>query len=427
MVFSAPFSIKMSDHNNNPNIDSGTLTVDAWAAATPSDAITAMGPTNKEMWNILCETNGHEAYDSTDVNSGTGFRPLKLILPTGFKPDEILAADVGAPMVVNTWHPLRLAQIYVLNKAACPVDTDAVKFGLIRMEAVKMGWFSKYSDVAYKDPPTTSECMTALRTDLLAEKANLAKYRTAAFVIPLAAEHTFRTMGHHFISSDAINYSDRYRMTLKASLCADLENLLSPAMLYHGVLHWVNPRRIREVVTVQLGTSRIPDAIKVRYNAAPAGTAIISITCEALASMKLGGIYDEMKESSGIPTDKVIELEQKIKANPTRYHKFYFVYGEAELTDREKAEFNEVKAQCELLAPIIQAYIDNFYRDGSLGKAKALIKHAKNNPVLYQNAKQTFRKYSKANAPSVAALFMNKTNFEAAKTNDRSGEEEGLA
>ncbi|KAL9064891.1 MAG: hypothetical protein Q9161_008594 [Pseudevernia consocians] len=63
------------------------------------------------------------------------------------------------------------------------------------------------------------------------------KMRIAAFLIPLCAEHTFRTYGHHFISTDATNYTARYKATLKACLRSTIADILPPNVLFHTALH----------------------------------------------------------------------------------------------------------------------------------------------------------------------------------------------
>lgn len=241
----------------------------------------------RQLWMDLEEISGQDCYDGSVAAVGKINSDGYLILPTNFVIPNVAAADVGKPIIYRSMTTREWAQIYIMNKAACPDQIHAVKFALLRMEAVKCGWLRAEDTykIVRRAPPSDNECVNTLNADLRSMRDVIATTKTAAFIIPMVAEHVFRTYDHHYIINDAAAYAERYLIIFRACLLPDLANFLPPALLYHSALHWVNPGRAYEVLGAQLSTPSIPDALSLRYNAAPAGTAIITTTDAVVRAM----------------------------------------------------------------------------------------------------------------------------------------------
>jgi hypothetical protein len=322
------------------------------------------------LLNHLIDINGQDSYDALAAGIGKLKRDEFLVLPLGFSAQVIPAIEVGKPAAHRHLAYTDWAEIYALNKAVAPAGTDPAVFALLRLEAVKAGWLKDYREVRYDTPDANS--LTILLTDMaqLRDKASLIK--TAAFLIPLAAEHTFRTMGHHFITSDQANYVQRYTDTFRSCLMPDIATLLPASTLYHAALHWVGPGRAREVLMAQLDTTQIPDAIRIRANAAPAGTAILTTTDAILASMASVGLDTAFEAHGQFGLPEIRRITTQIKLNPVKYHKSYFAYGVAKPTRDELTALESAKKLAETFAPYAQAFIETYLRDAALVRARSI-------------------------------------------------------
>jgi hypothetical protein len=161
---------------------------------------------------------------------------------------------VGKGLVASAFTHMFLAQVYAMNAARAPEGEDRVKFGLTRMEAVKMGWLGHSNEVVVLPP--IPQAMEKFLAEVKSEQIETA--RRAAFLLPMAAEHTVRTMGHHYLSTQSADYEERYRKTLSACLAPEIANWMRPSSLYHACLHWISPGRAREVIEAQKETAAIP-------------------------------------------------------------------------------------------------------------------------------------------------------------------------
>ena len=207
----------------------------------------------------------------------------------------------------------------------------------------------------------------------------------------MVAEHVFRTYGHHFITNDAVAYAERYAATFQACLLLRLANYPPANLLYHSASHWVNPGRAYDVLGAQLSTPSIPDALRIRYNAAPAGRAIITTTNAIIRAISQPRLSKGFVQHGGFDLNRISGLTTVIKADPPKYHKAYFAYGRADLTLQEKNELEAVKNDAARFAPYSQAFIGTYLRGADLSKAKALAKHANQNPLAMKRASNLFR------------------------------------
>lgn len=351
----------------------------------------------------LVEINGQDSYDALSAGIGKLKQDEYLRLPLTYAATVVQAKDVGKPIAHSGMTPAVWAQVYALNKVQSPDGADPVTFGFLRMEAVKAGWFDNQREVML-----VAEVPGALRImveDYGTIRDKLERIKTAAFIVPLVAEHVFRTMGHHYITSDSASYVARYSDTFRSCLLPDIAGILPPAVLYHAALHWVSPRRSRAVLMAQAGTPAIPDALTIRANAAPAGTAILTTTAAIIDSMMAVGIASEFATHGHFNLPLITKLTEVIKNDPTRYHKSYFAYGVTPLTTAESKQLEAGKAEAVRFAPYAQAFVNVLLKDAALGRAKALKKHADGNPVQMRRAANFFRALTRKEVTSITKLF----------------------
>lgn len=371
----------------------------------------------KTLLEKLLEVNGQDAYDGVSASIGKLNRSHWLQVPKNINLVDTAPNMVGQAGAHKYLTPEEWIQVYAANKAVAPVDADPVKFALLRMEAVKCGWLDllNLKEVTRCDGPSVSDALTTFTADAAAVMDALESARALAFLLPLIAEHVFRTMGHHYITEDSATYVERYRATFKACLMPHLANYLIPGVLFHAALHWVSPGRAWAVLRAQLDTQNIPDAIKIRANAAPAGTAIITTTAAVIESLSAVNLKDAFVKHGGMDLDLIATMTAKIKLNPPKYHKAYFAYGIAPITAAERTELEDVKAIAIRFAPYAQAFISTYLQNADLGKARALKKHADQNPIAIKTASNLFRAIAKTQPDSIEALFktsLDKSNLD---------------
>lgn len=392
-----------SIHGTVPTSEPVTTSKGKRVARADESTISMLDDKAIELLAYLDEVNGQDAYSNEDAALGKVSTKEYLILPLGMTVPGIAASEVGSAKVHELFSKEQLAQVYALNKANAPSESSAVKYALIRMEAVKMGWVAGQREITWTTPP--SDAMATFIKDLTEERGNIGRYRQAAFLIPLVAEHTFRTMGHHYLTGEQATYEGRYQSTLRACLADNVHGMLPGGIQYHSLLHWVSPARAREVLMAQIGNTRIPEALALRASAAPAGTALITTTAAVLSAMRAANIYDDLKTHGGFALDTLESVTTKVKANPTKYHKTHYAYRVAAPTTAELKQVEDAKVIAARFAPIAQAFIDAMFQDSQLGRAKALRKHADDNPVLMKKANRFFRNLGKVKADSIADLF----------------------
>lgn len=351
----------------------------------------------------LVEINGQDSYDSLTAGIGKLKRDEYLRLPNGLRLPRVDPRDVGKPIAHSGLNANDWANIYVLNKGIAPEGSDATIFGFLRMEAMKAGWFDDQREITFMTPIAGS--LGIMLTDFATVKDRVADIKTAAFIIPLVAEHVFRTMGHHYITSDAVTYTARYTDTFRSCLLPNIAGMLPPAVLYHSALHWVSPRRSRAVLVAQAGTPSLPDALFIRLNAAPAGTAILTTTAAIIDAMESVKMASAFAEHGGFDIDLMRNVTTTIKSDPCRYHKSYFAYGVNALDAGENANLLAAKNAAIGFAPYAQAFINTLLRDAALGRARALLKHAEANPIQLRRAQAYFRALTRKEVTSVAQLF----------------------
>lgn len=414
-VRSRPASMAASDQSRSSD-DRASRLASRQSGGSFDGLLANMSDAQQQLISELVEINGQDSYDSLTAGIGKLKQDEFLVLPHGFQISDVRPEDVGKPIAhrripISDW-----ADIYALNKAVAPPGADAMIFGLLRLEAVKCGWLSSryLKEVRSDSPPADS--LVQLADDMRTLRDKAADIKTASFILPMAAEHTFRTMGHHFITTDSSNYVQRYTDTFRACLYPQIAGMLPPPVLYHTALHWVGPGRVRSVIEAQADTQAVPDAIKIRMNAAPAGTAILTTTAAIIDAMAAVNLDQAFERYGNFGLQAIRDVTARVKASPCKYHKAYFAYGIARASNDELNQLDWGKKAAEQFAPYAQAFIDTYMKDAALGKARAIKKHADNNPIQYRRSMTLFRAIMRAKVTSVEDLI--RTQLSAVRADD---------
>lgn len=367
--------------------------------------ITEATDDQKKLLKELYILNGQDAYDAEAAAVGRLKQEEYLAIPEDFVVPDIKPSEVGKSDTRRHFKARDLADIYTLNKKRAPVGENAIVYAMIRMEAVKMGWVKGQKEIIRVARPSHKEAIEEFANDLGTVRTQLDMLRLAAFLVPLVCEHTFRTMGHHYITGLATEYQSRYRKTLKSCLAEDIMSMLQPATMFHHVLHWVSPERAYNVLHAQLSSATLPDALVIRANAPPAGWAVITTTAAVLKALESANLFSKVDESTEIPLDSIDEAAERIKTDVRKWHKAYFAYGVAPPSAAEMKEMEEQRDNAIAFAPYAQGFIDGTLRDAALGQAQALKKHAELNPIARAKAARFFRAVARTSVEKVEDLF----------------------
>jgi hypothetical protein len=344
-----------------------------------------------DLAELLDEINGQDCYDRKVTAVGALAKKDYLKLPRGFVPAKVEVEDVGKKGCVSNYTTTMWAQVYALNKDVFEPGETAIKGAMLRADLVGAGWIEGKYEVTESDPIDEAELIKVMTADKEAIKEHQAKSKMLAYLLPLAAEHTFRIMGHHYISSLASDYDAKYSRFFAACVLPELTNFLPPPVLYHQVAHWVSLSKSLQVAKSPAHATRLPNAVVLRSSAGPAGTAILTTSGAILNELGQYGLKEAIIKASKVDADLISEVAEKVKASPAKYHAICEAYDQTPLSGAEKKELDKAKEAAILIAPVLQGFIDSLPRSSDLHQAKALIKHAEMNPLLRRRAKVFFK------------------------------------
>ena len=337
--------------------------------------------------------SGSDAFNQAVTDLGEASRADHLILPTTFTIPDVGACEVGRKDAHELVTREDCAHIYVLNKAAAPYESEAVKFALLRLEAVRAGWLTKgmTSHIIRERAPSAAESMAIFTSDMSTGHRHVIAARQAAHFIPLIAEYIFRTRGHNYATYDAGRYVKMFKTVLTTCLMPGLSKYITPVVLYRTVLHWVPPARVWEVLQAQKDGEGFSNAIKSRANKPPAGTALVIITAVVLSAMESTNMLDKFERQGGFKLQALRAMAVLMKQNPTRYHKDRYAYGLPPLSTEEVAEIEAIKETAVRFAPYAQAFINVYLKHTHLGRTQILKKYADRNSRQMRLASHLFR------------------------------------
>jgi hypothetical protein len=402
---------------NTPPVHTGNTALPARSAIdTFLDGVEGLDNNQVKLLEELYIANGQDAFDAEAAAVGRLKQEEYLALPKDLAVPRIPPSKVGTSTVREFFTAKTLAAIYSMNKARTPTGDDPVVYGMLRMEAVKIGWVNGQKEIVYIPFDKYADALKEFAQDLATVRTRLDLLRLAAFLVPLACEHTFRVTGHHYLTGLAADYQARYRKTFKACLGEEVMTLLQPATLFHHVLHWVSPERSYNVLSAQLTTMTLPDAMVIRSNSAPAGWAIITTTAAVLQAMASANIGEKVEEEFEGDLEEVSRAAISIKNDVRRWHKAYYAYGVAPPSQEQQRAMEDVRETAIAFAPYAQGFIEGTLKDAALGQAQALKKHAELNPVARQRAARFFRRLARTEVSEISDLF--RTSLKDARAED---------
>lgn len=354
---------------------------------------------------LLAEINGQDCYDAKVAAVGKLSRDHYLRLPQGFHPTLVDNSRVGTRNAVANLTDDIYCQIYALNKPIFENGDAQVKGALLRAELVSAGWVEGYYEVMHVAPLPAAEVQATMVADLDKIKEFAGDAKVLALLLPLAAEHTFRTMGHHYLTALSADYTVKYSKYFSACVAPHLANYLPPELLYHRVAHWVSLTKALAVSRDADQVPRLPNAVVLRATAGPAGTAVITTSDAILKALAQTGLKAALVEASGADVAKLEAMSETVKGDPGKYHTIPTAYGGNALSDRDKKDLDDVKEIAYMLAPVLQGFLDSLPRNADLPQAKALVKHADVNPLLRKRAKLFFKEVGTTKAGNMKELF----------------------
>lgn len=348
--------------------------------------------------------NGQDAYDVTSEALGRIQKNEYLQVPVGVR--VIDAKNVGMVEAKAHLTDTVFAQIFAANQLPTVAPEYRNKFALLRAMAVEIGWYAKQSETSITNVGVDAQAAFIAVSDEIASLFDIA--RRVAYLVPFATEFIFRTSGHHFLSSMSADYVSKYAKIFASCLCPEVAGYLPPELLYHASLHWVSPARVRAVLKAKVGLSAksIPDAIRIRVDASPSGTAIVTTTVAVLDAMTGSGIKDQLAIYGKFAFDKLEKVSKDIKAKPESYHKAYYAYKVAGLSAEEKSELEDAVAEAIRFAPYAKGFTTAMFGDVALGQAKVFDKHAANDPIATKRSATLFRKIAKTGVEKIEDLFV---------------------
>lgn len=352
---------------------------------------------------FLEEINGQDSYDPKAVAVGKLDRGHYLKVPKGLAMNADGAGAIGKEATLRKLTANQYAQVYALNKGAFDDEDTRIKGAVLRAELVRAGWYS--GDYEVEEVKEDPEAYATFEKDLARIRDYQEDAALLALLLPLAAEHTFRTMGHHYISSMASEYVGKYNRFFNACVTPHLASYLPADLLYHRVAHWVPLTMALQVVRSPDQASCLPNAVLIRAQAAPAGTAIVTTSQAIIDAIQAYGVLEDIQEAKICDLKQIATLSKAVKEDPGRYHTIPTAYGRAMLDDASKAELTAAKAEAQKIAPFLQGFLDSLPNTSDLTAAKALQKHADVNPLLRRRSKAFFREIGVTKASNVKELF----------------------
>ncbi|KAL6571626.1 hypothetical protein OROHE_003269 [Orobanche hederae] len=213
----------------------------------------------------------------------------------------------------------------------------------------------------------------------------------AAWLVPFAAEHIFRTTGQIQSSTSFRKYEQIFR----ACFAPDVSKYMEADVLYHKALHWISPARVWAVLKEAKDEDRIPEAIRLRMTSAPAGTALITTSRAVLDSMKRMEFYAKMESMNIADFEKIFKVDRLIREDPPGCHIVPSAYGRAALNTDDRKEVEDAKREAKKAALVTKAFVDAMLGKDSLATQQVLNKYAEMNPFLYERCKKFFRSIHK--------------------------------
>mmetsp|Transcript_19660 Transcript_19660/g.29350 ORF Transcript_19660/g.29350 Transcript_19660/m.29350 type:complete len:493 (-) Transcript_19660:216-1694(-) len=297
-----------------------------------------------------------------------------------------------------------LAALFSANYLEEIRESSRAKFALLRVFLVQAGWAINTREIVMVDHVT--DASEHLKSVLKSERTRLVMLKAVAQILPYAAELVFRQTGHHFLSSMATSYEDKYLRIFRACRYPEAVDTLPSEILYYKLAHWVSPEVAYKAMKAKMSSPDVakilPNAIMIRADTAPSGTALICTLVAVLEQWKAQGIYKRVASLRLCDLEMIEDFAAAIKASPVKYHISPHAYGLGLLSADEAKVLKRVKVEAKKICAIAQGYLDHLAGRANLASAKALVKHAEEMPTIRIRAKQYFTAVAAQAARSIA-------------------------
>jgi len=364
--------------------------------------------------------NGQDSYNTSTVGMGFMKAEDKFYVPLSVAANPFAAGIVGTKE--NRADSAMIITLVAANFPRFPADKKdvAMKVSMLRAMAFAAGWFDNQKETVRTADPSDGEVQAAKAFCLSLKAEVIEAYKKVAFVMPMLTEVVFRQMGHHFITGDSGAYVKKYRALEASAMISSEVSLigLSGGDLYHSALHWISPKTVRQVVSAQRGTDRVPESVKIRASALPAGCALIGVVNATMTAVASVDLNQAVERHMGVSVADLAASSAKVAADPARYHVSHFAYGVPGLTAAEAAEFAAMKAAAEKLAPLVLGLIRGMGRKTNLFNAKAIEKFAMASPAITAKARNFMRATLDTKIKCIDDIFVTQAGAWAKKVED---------
>ncbi|MED6131576.1 hypothetical protein PIB30_010896 [Stylosanthes scabra] len=303
--------------------------------------------------------------------------------------------DVLTPNASKAFDDHMLASVYVLAREQAKElkIREPEKWALLRMEAVKLGWWGEQSLMVRRVPVGVEDVIKEFDKD---------NHLTLGFgpmsddclklccLVPFIAELSFRVYGSAYQGDGKQDYVARAKKLATKTQWEDQLNYLDEDLLFGNSLKWIDVRRPMEVLKNEPVVSSVPNVFISRKTAS-AGVASITTSLAVIDSMIQSGWWGSLKEICGFEEDAIREVSKRIHRDPWRYHLKSSEYGVMPLNVAETELLEKARTQVYKCAFALQAYMDSIIQGTHLGNAKSIRKMAFQNYMGYQRLMNFFR------------------------------------
>jgi len=228
---------------------------------------------------------------------------------------------------------------------------------------------------------------------IVANKSRLNGINQLLGALPTMVCHIFVQLGHHFI--DVAEYNALADRLLRACVMLDTNQFMRPRnmLLFRTMIHPFGVKHLLHYYDKAASFGKIPAAMIIRRNAAPAGAALVTSSVAVIKQMEDHKWWFDFRAKFDGEVKVVRAVSEHIATGTNRlsYHESAKFMGVAPLTDEQATSFKFARETAERLAPYLQAYIEVYCKNSDLYQIKALNKFAKSRIARYNVIKGAFK------------------------------------
>lgn len=193
-----------------------------------------------------------------------------------------------------------------------------------------------------------------------------------------AVAHVFRVRGHHWQDG----YQELYDRLARACVLENAPDNSRPPWehIARTAVHSFGVASLEQYMDVLGEEGRLPGAMVIRRDAAPAGTALIASSAAVISAMRSEPWYEQFDAVAHDLASAVTNATTQIRAQPLAFSRLHQLYG-MEVPDYSLIQAQEAAAA---LAPITQGFINSLPATSPLRNIRAIQNFAMNNPARMQ-------------------------------------------